>query len=212
MTAEALIENGFAIVEDGSWLLPPAQPAATLGTSRALPLPKGKASWFRRLIAPDRQRLVHVELKGKMYCADRTRPFLSRLDAGEPLNLVTAKLLVAPADSRTMGILVRPIPFSIRGAICATALTGGWAVAATAGRVARVVVADGETLAVRPEALVAWTGRPPTGMVPRLRLRDILLPRTPQSLVLDFHGPCIVWLEGSEAPKRRVPRPVSPVY
>ena len=70
-------------------------------------------------------------------------------------------------------------------------------VMATASRTARIAVEDGDTLSVRPEAVVAWTGNRPTGFVRRLRLWDILLPRAPRDLMLHFHGPCIVWIEGS---------------
>ena len=68
---------------------------------------------------------------------------------------------------------------------------------ATAGRTARMQVADGETLSVRPDAVVAWTGNNPTGFVRKLGVWDVLLPRGPRDLLLHFHGPCIVWAEGS---------------
>ena len=80
--------------------------------------------------------------------------------------------------------------------------TGAWVVMATRSRTTRVSLADGESLGVRPEAAVAWTGPRPTGFCPRLRLLDILLPRGPRDLLLHFHGPAIVWIEGSE------PRPL----
>ena len=68
---------------------------------------------------------------------------------------------------------------------------------ATAGRTARMQVADGETLSVRPEAAVAWTGKRPTGFCPRLSIWDVVLPRGPRDLLLTFYGPCLVWIEGS---------------
>ncbi len=77
-----------------------------------------------------------------------------------------------------------------------------WVVMATRSRTTRIALADGESLGVRPEAAVAWTGPRPTGFCPRLRLLDILLPRGPRDLLLHFHGPAIVWIEGSE------PRPL----
>ena len=67
---------------------------------------------------------------------------------------------------------------------------------ATRGRTARAFVPDGETLGVNPAGVVAWTGRPPTGFCPRIRMRDIFLPRRPKCLLLNFHGPCVVWFEG----------------
>ena len=68
---------------------------------------------------------------------------------------------------------------------------------ATAGRTARVALADEETLSARPEAVVAWTGKRPTGFCPKLSIWDILLPRGPRDLLFTFYGPGIVWIEGS---------------
>ena len=70
---------------------------------------------------------------------------------------------------------------------------------ATASRTARLSVEDGDTLSVRPEAVVAWTGQRPTGFCPKLGIWDILLPRGPKDLLYSFHGPCLVWIEGSFA-------------
>ncbi len=72
-----------------------------------------------------------------------------------------------------------------------------WVVMATASRTARLSVTDGDTLSVRPEAVVAWTGQRPSGFCPKLGIWDILLPRGPKDLLFSFHGPCIVWIEGS---------------
>ena len=74
-----------------------------------------------------------------------------------------------------------------------------WVVMATASRTARIAVEDGDTLSVRPEAVVAWTGQRPTGFCPKLGIWDILLPRGPKDLLFSFHGPCIVWIEGAFA-------------
>ena len=74
-----------------------------------------------------------------------------------------------------------------------------WVVMATASRTARLSVEDGDTLSVRPEAVVAWTGQRPTGFCPKLGIWDILLPRGPKDLLYSFHGPCLVWIEGSFA-------------
>ena len=71
---------------------------------------------------------------------------------------------------------------------------------ATASRTARLQVADGDTLSVRPESVVAWTGNRPTGFCQKLGLWDILLPRGPRNLLLHFHGPSVVWVEGANAP------------
>ena len=77
-----------------------------------------------------------------------------------------------------------------------------WVVMATRSRTTRIALEEDESLGVRPEAAVAWTGARPSGFCPRLRLFDILLPRGPRDLLLHFHGPAIVWIEGSE------PRPL----
>ena len=70
-------------------------------------------------------------------------------------------------------------------------------VMATGSRTARLQVAEGDTLSARPEAVVAWTGNRPTGFCPKLGLLDMLLPRGPKDLLLNFYGPCLVWVEGS---------------
>lgn len=194
---EAQIENGFACVEGGEWLFGARQPAAVAGTLAPKRLPRGEGSWWRRLFHPDRRRLQCADLDGRMWCGDRTRPFLTRIDLAARVAVATEKLLLAPPSSRRLGALLRVVPFSYRNAVCTTVLEGGWAVVSTQGRTQRAVVADGETLGVKPEAVVAWTGRPPTGHCPRIRLRDLFLPRPPKCLRLNFHGPCVVWFEGS---------------
>lgn len=137
-----------------------------------------------------------AESSDRLYFAASGRPFLTRIDLGEPVHAVVSKLLVAPMSAKKRRRLIRLIPFSFRDAIAAYEMEIGWAVMATSSRVRRVVVPDGETLSVAPAAAVAWTGRRPTGFCPRVRLRDLLLPRKPR-LRLSFHGPCIVWLEGA---------------
>ena len=194
---EALFENGFACVDGGEWLYGMSQPAAVAGTLVAKRLPRAEGAWWRRLFHPDRRRLQCAALAGRMWCGDRTRPFLTRIDLAERVTVVTEKLLLAPPSARRASSLLRTVPFSFRGAVCTTALEGGWAVTATQGRTSRVVVEEGGTLGVKPEAAVAWTGRPPTGYCPRLRFRDLVLPRAPKCLRLNFHGPCVVWFEGS---------------
>ena len=88
---------------------------------------------------------------------------------------------------------------SASGSLCVTELKSGWVVLATRSRTARVVVEDGGTLSVRPDAVVAWTGPSPTGFCPKLRLMDIILPRGPRDLLFHFHGPSVVWVEGASA-------------
>ena len=147
----------------------------------------------------------------RAWCASADRPFLTRLDCGVPVTAVSDKVLVAPAAARTGARLLRVVPMSFARSIRTTEFSSEWVVMATRSRTARVALADGESLGVRPEAAVAWTGARPSGFCPRLRLLDILLPRGPRDLMLHFHGPAIVWIEGSEplplrtaAPRRAV--------
>ena len=145
---------------------------------------------------------------------------------------MSEKVLVAPAAAREGAELVRLIPFSVKGSFCVTRFAGpaeeedgtrdasepqnnqsakpqnpAWVVMATASRTARVPVADGATLSVRPESVVAWTGPRPSGFCPKLGLGDLLLPRGPKNLLLRFHGPCIVWVEGAG---KRAETPANP--
>lgn len=189
MAADATIERGFAEIGAGAWLTGRAQPVASFGAFRRRP----RKGWIVR----DRARLDLVETDGRALCSDAARPFLTHVPCAAPVTAVTDKVLVAPAEARTAAHLVKVIPMSFARAICVTTFGREWVVLATAGRTTRLSVADGETLAVRPEAAVAWTGGRPTGFCPRLGLFDVLLPRGPRTLLLHFHGPCIVWIEGS---------------
>ena len=171
------LAGGFAVVGAGAWLFGRAQPAAVRGT------------------------LKNRALKG-FVCPDR--PFLTRIDCGAPVSAVSDKVLVAPAAARTGARLVKLVPLSFSRSIRVTEFASEWVVVATRSRTTRVVLAEGESLGVRPGAAVAWTGPRPTGFCPRLRLLDVLLPRGPRDLLLHFHGPAIVWVEGSEnLPLRR---------
>lgn len=189
---EALIESGAAKVPAGKWLMGRLQPAAALGPA--------VVRSQRGFIVPDRAAVLSVETTSDAWCASADRPFLTRLSAlpDESLCLVSGKLLVAPAASRVKARMLKLVPMSFRRATPVTEFRLGWAVAATKGRVSRVVVEDGRTLSVRPESLVAWIGKDPTGYCPKLSVWDILLPRGPKSLSYSFHGPCVVWFEGAQ--------------
>ena len=189
MSLTATIENGFAVIDAGTWLAARGQPAAFTGEA----VRRRRKGWIVR----DRSSLDLVETTGRFWCADAARPFLTHIPCAAPLNAVSAKVLVAPASARTGAESVKVVPMSVRGALCTTLFGSDWVVMATASRTERIVVEDGETLAARPEAVVAWTGNRPTGFVRRLGILDILLPRSPRDLMLHFHGPCIVWVEGS---------------
>jgi len=206
---EAVIENGFAKVEAGAWLCGCAQPVACCGTA--------SVTGLKGFVVPDRAWVRRVEVKKSgegegvvSWFANGDAPFLMRIDAlpDEPLHLVSSKLLVAPFAARVGAMSLKLVPFSFQRSTAVTDFKMGWAVAATKSRVTRVALEDGETLSVRPEALVAWTGKRPTGFCPKLSLWDILLPRGPKNLTYSFHGPAVVWFEGSgDMPGRRGRRP-----
>lgn len=213
--AEAVIENGFAKLATGEYLAGIGQPVACRGAFSVKSL-KG-------FIVPDRAAVRQVAVAGTSgtgktggtdepaaaYFADGERPFLTRLDAmpDEALSLVSAKLLVAPFASRVGANSLKLVPMSFNRATPVTEFKGGeagsWVIAATRSRVTRAVLEEGETLTVRPEALVAWTGSRPSGFCPRLSVLDIILPRGPKNLAYTFHGPAIVWFEGSVLPKTK---------
>lgn len=189
MSQKVDIANGFAVTGAGTWLVGHAQPAASIGAPRNIP----RRGWRVK----DRALLDMVATDGEAHFADSTRPFLTHIPCAAEISAVSKKVLVSPVDSRKDAATVRIIPLSFRGAITVTVFNSGWVVMATAGRTARIQVQDGQTLAVRPNAVVAWTGNAPTGYCPKLRLRDIFLPRPPKNFLLDFHGPCVVWIEGN---------------
>jgi len=194
MTDLPEIENGLAKVASGEWLMASAQPVATRGTAAV----RGQKGLF----VPDRGVLRRVATSGEAWCGVASRPFLACLTAlpDENLSAVSAKVLLAPLAARTEAKVLRIVPMSFRAARCVTRFRRGWVVFATKSRVRRVAVADGETLNVRPEALVAWTGRDPTGSCPKLSVLDLFLPRGPKNLTYAFHGPSVVWFEGGEGP------------
>ena len=183
------IEGGFAEVEAGSWLMSHEQPAAFFGKA----VRRRRKGWR----VCDRALLDLVETTGVSKCADSSRPFLTHIPCAAPVFAASAKVLVAPASARKDARLVKAVPMSARHALCVTEFAGEWIVMATAGRTARVALAEEESLSARPEAVVAWTGKRPTGFCPKLSIWDILLPRGPRGLLFTFYGPGIVWIEGS---------------
>ena len=186
------IEGGFAEVGAGAWLMGRGQPAAFFGSA----VRRRRKGIFLR----DRSALDLVETTAFAKCADARRPFLTHIPCAAPISAASAKVLVAPAAARTGAEVVKMIPMSLKGSLCVTVFGENWVVMATASRTARLQVADGDTLSVRPESVVAWTGNRPTGFCPKLGLWDILLPRGPRNLLLHFHGPSVVWVEGANAP------------
>ena len=183
------IEGGFAEVEAGSWLMSHGQPAAYFGKT----VRRRRKGWR----VCDRARLDLIETTGVSKCADSSRPFLTHIPCVAPVSAVSDKVLVAPAAARKDACFVKAVPLSMRNSLCVTEFVEEWVVMATAGRTARVALVEEETLSARPEAVVAWTGKRPTGFCPRLSIWDVLLPRGPRELLFTFYGPGIVWIEGS---------------
>lgn len=204
MESAVKIDGGFAEVAAGAWLMGHGQPAAFFGNAFL----RRRKGFFLR----DRGSLALVETTGSAKCADAGRPFLTHIPCAAPISAVSSKVLVAPASAWAGAEAVKIVPMSMRNSIGVTKFRqvddGGqagadaqsqenhWVVMATASRTARVNVADGDTLSVRPGAVVAWTGNRPTGFCRKLGLWDVILPRGPKDLLLHFHGPCVVWIEG----------------
>ncbi len=199
---DPILENGMAKVEAGLFLAASTQPVATLGMAKA----KGLGGF----ITPDRVSLRQVETTGDSFFASADAPFLTALPIlpDTVMGAVSAKVLVAPYASRVKGRLLKLVPLSFARSLPVTLLQKGWVVLATKSRVTRRVLEDGATLTVRPDALVAWIGKDPSGFCPKLGMLDILLPRGPRSLFFTFHGPATVWFEGAEKPVWRRPRGV----
>lgn len=185
---EPFMENGFATVEAGTWLVSRGQPAAVSGTV----FPEGLRGFF----APDRRELSVLKTEGAAHLADAIRPFLTHLTSVGSLTVVSAKLLVAPSAARSGSKLLRVIPMSFRDAIPVTHIKSDWALMATKSRLKRITLQADEVLCVKREAVVAWTGPDPVGVAGRIRLRDLVIPKRRVPLSLDFYGPQVVWVEG----------------
>ena len=189
MAVATKIEGGFAEVGAGAWLMGRGQPAAFFGAA----LRRHRKGFFLR----DRSSIDLVETTDSAKCSDARRPFLTHIPCAAPIFAISSKVLVAPAAARTGAQTVKMIPMSVRGSLCVTEFGEEWVVMATESRTMRLQVEDGGTLSVRPESVVAWTGNRPTGFCPKLGLWDVLLPRGPKNLLLHFHGPSVVWVEGA---------------
>ncbi len=224
MEGAVTIESGFVEVEAGTWLMGRAQPAAFFGKvvrrrrkgwvvrdrSR---LDFVETTGRSRLAYASRPFLTHIPCAAPIFAvADKVlvAPLRARLGArfikaipfsvraalcvtefGQPPETEGQKSKVEgpSADASAEG---RSDDSTIRRSDDAA-----WVVMSTASRTARLVVADGESLSVRPESVVAWSGPVPTGFCPKLGLWDVLLPRGPKDLLFNFYGPAIVWVEGS---------------
>ena len=194
--SEVEIAHGCARAPSGEWLMAVRQPVASAGDCRVT----GQGGLF----VPDRPHLRVAVATGDVYCASAENPFLPRLDAppDESVSVVSGKVLIAPKQTRVGARGIGPVPMSLRRKTVVTDFRSGWVVTATRSRVTRVALDEGGELSVRPDALVAWVGRDPTGFCRRLGLMDLLLPRGPRDLAFRFHGPAVVWFEGAAvAPK-----------
>ena len=183
------IQNGFAGIGAGTWLVGHGQPAAFFGKA----VRRRRTGWLVR----DRGALDVVETTGEAQCADSSRAFLTHIPCAAPIAAVSSKVLVAPAEARTGALNIKVVPMSFARTLCVTVFGSEWVVMATKSRTTRLNVAEGETLSVRPEAAVAWSGAKPTGYCPKLGVLDMILPRGPKDLLLTFYGPAIVWVEGA---------------
>ena len=223
MTSQVAIEGGFAEVAAGAWLMGRGQPAAFFGRA----VRRRRAGWrVRDRSALDlvettaaakcadasRPFLTHIPcaapvfaVSGKVLVAPaaarkdahlvKVVPMsakralcvteFAQFDAEQPPNHPTTQppnhLTTQPPNHLT----TQPPNQS------------AWVVMATASRTCRMPLEDGQTLSVRPEAVVAWTGKMPTGFCPKLSIWDVILPRGPRDLLFTFYGPGVVWAEGS---------------
>ena len=183
------LQNGHAVLDAGLWLASRGQPTACRGSA----VTRG----LRGVFVPDRASYALVETTGEAWFADAARPFLTHVPCAAPLTAVAEKVLVAPAKARTGAETVRLVPLSWTGAVRATRFEREWVVFATRSRTAKAVLEESEVFTVLADAAVAWTTKRPVGYVPRLRMRDVFLPRKRQAnLMMHFYGPGIVWFEG----------------
>ena len=112
MSPAATIENGFAVIDAGTWLVGRGQPAAFFGEV----VRRRRKGWFLR----DRPALERVDTTGRAFFADAARPFLTYIPCASPITAVSAKVLLAPASARTGAELVKVVPMSVRHSICVT--------------------------------------------------------------------------------------------
>lgn len=227
----ASFENGFASVGAGRWLVGRAQPAACFGDC----VRRRRAGWLVRDRArldlvetagetkcadATRPFLTHIPC-AEPVCAVSEKVLLAPASAraGDELlrpipfsvkgTICLTKFAQPPETPRPPAKRGDDSPPGEDGSPAARQSRGSsaWVVMATSSRTTRIPVPDGETLSVKPESAVAWTGPRPSGFCPRLGLWDIFLPRAPKNLLLRFHGPCLVWVEGAG---KRAESPVNP--
>lgn len=235
MVPNVTLESGFAEVGAGVWLVGHAQPAACFGEAvrrrrkgwivrdRAR-LDLVETTGTAKCAEATRPFLTHIPcaapisaVSDKVLVAPATARTGAEIIRPIPFS-VKASICVTTfaqpeptdestnrrADEKSEG---QTIQRSNDQTVKPHSAPSAWVVMATTSRTARVPVAEDETLSVRPESAVAWTGKRPSGFCPKLGLWDLLLPRGPKNLLLRFHGPCIVWVEGAG---KRAETPVNP--
>jgi len=196
------IQDGKLILQGPCTLVTqPDIPAAFTGAveQKNIPMLPGTAwNWFYRLFTPDRFRLRMTSFTGKAWLAKGDAPWLSILEVAEPVSIITSHLVACPLEARASSRLFRIVPGTTAGAICVTTISRQWVAVASESTISGIQVEKDETLSVNRNALVAWCGAEPSSFCPKLRLRDIFLPKLPGNLAILFKGPAQVWIQ---APK-----------
>lgn len=167
-----------------------------------LPLRQGTCwNWLARLMEPDRFLLRRGSLKGTLWLGSRDCPYAEPLKADSSVFVRSDALLCVSLAQRIGGSSLRLVPGSARNAMALTEVRTDGPLApfvCTASPLCEASLDDGETLHVSPSAFVAWSGcAKPKAFCARMRLRDLFLPRLPETLTLDFRGPGRVWFQGA---------------
>ena len=234
MAQTVTIESGFAEVGAGAWLMGHAQPAAFFGKAvrrrrkgwvvrDRSRLDLVETTGTARLANSSRPFLTHIPcaatisaVSDKVLVAPATARLGDQMVKAIPMSMLKSLCITefgVEEERQADNSKTTDKPTNRQTDKSAVAMTtqaepigSAWVVMATASRTSRIAVDDGDTLSVRPDAVVAWTGQRPTGFCPKLGIWDVLLPRGPKDLLFSFHGPCIVWIEGSSAHSSLVTR------
>jgi uncharacterized protein (AIM24 family) len=207
------VEDG-ALRVDGEldFLYRPSGVMAFSGTLRAGVVPMRQGSWrnwLTRLFDADRFMLRHGVMKGTLWLGLQDCPFVTALPADNRTVTVRSEfLLFAERSRRLAGKRLHLVPGSVRNIFALTELdtaaAGAPAFVCTASPLHEAQLEEGETLHLSPNALVAWGGCPkPAAFCAKLRLRDLFLPRLPDTLSLDFKGPGWVLFQGNIRPDKK---------
>ena len=90
---EPKIENGFAAVEAGSWLMGRGQPSAVFG--------KFSVASLKGFVVPDRRELSVLKNEGEAYLSSGENPFLTHLVSAGNLGVI-----LGGDDNHNLGIIV----------------------------------------------------------------------------------------------------------